>query len=315
MSFSNSQQSANVLSVAVALAARYTHPQPTFCICTFVAFALVSQLSLAAQPVRLTHDGAFKFGPTFAAGGEEILYSVHDVPNRVTLMRLRLSDGRQQVVDRALKSHQLDPVESADRRFLAFCLSTTSPQTVLIVRDQKEQTESKYTPTGGRSTARTPRISPDGKRVVFTVSQPGGQQIASVDTKCGDYKQLTDSGGTNCWPDISPDGKEIVFSSSRNGSFNIYVMNADGSDVRQVTNHPLRNMRPAWSPDGKRIAFTSVRDGNHEIYVCSTDGTDLRRITNHPARDDYPIWHPDGKRLMIVSQRNGETDLYLLELQ
>jgi Tol biopolymer transport system component len=270
--------------------------------------------SIAVEPVRLTHDGAFKFGPSFAGAGEEILYSVHDVPNRVTLMRLHLSDGHQEAVDKTLKAHQLDAVESADRRFLAFCLSSKSPQTVLIVRDRKAKTESKYTPTGGRSTARGPRISPDGERVVFTVSQPGGQQIASVNTKCGDYKRLTDSGGTNCWPDISPDGKQIAFSSSRSGSFNIYVMNADGGDVRQVTKHPLRNMRPAWSPDGKRIAFTSVRDGHHEIYISNTDGTNLQRVTNHPARDDYPIWHPDGKRLVMVSQRSGDTDLYLLEL-
>ena len=284
-----------------------------FSVC--VVIVVSAGRSVAAEPVRLTHDGAFKFSPTFAAGGEEILYSVHDVPNRVTLMRLHLSDGRQEVFDKTLQSHQLDAVESDDRRFLAFCLSTPSPQTVLIVRDRQAKTESRYTPTGGRSTARGPRISPDNQRVVFTVSQPGGQQIASVDTKCSDYKQLTDSGSTNCWPDISPDGKQIAFSSSHSGSFNIYLMNADGSDVRQVTNHPLRNMRPAWSPDGKRIAFTSVRDGNHEIYVCNTDGTNLRRVTNHPSRDDYPIWHSDGKRLVIVSQRNGDTDLYLIELK
>jgi Tol biopolymer transport system component len=283
-----------------------------FSVC--VVIAIYASRSAAAEPVRLTQDGAFKFSPTFAAGGEEIFYSVHDVPNRVTLMRLQLSDRRLEVIDKTLKAHQLDPVESSDRRFLAFCLSSGSPQTVLIVRDREEKTESKYTPTGARSTARSPRISPDNQRIVFTVSQPGGQQIASVDTKCGDYRQLTDSSGTNCWPDISPDGKQIAFSSSRGGSFNIYVMNSDGSEVRQVTNHPLRNMRPAWSPDGKRIAFTSVRDGNHEIYVSDIDGTNLQRVTNHPARDDYPIWHPDGKRLVLVSQRSGDTDLYLLEL-
>lgn len=281
----------------------------------YVVIAVSAVRCMAAEPVRLTHDGAFKFGPAFAAGGEEILYSVHDVPNRVTLMRLRLSDGHQEVIDKTLKAHQLDPAESADRRFLVFCLSSTSPQTVLIVRDRKEKTESQYTPTGARSTARGPRISPDNQRVVFTVSQPGGQQIGTVDMNCDDYKQLTESGSTNCWPDISPDGKQIAFSSSRGGSFNIYVMNTDGGDVRQVTDHPLRNMRPAWSPDGKRIAFTSARDGNHEIYVSDTDGGNLRRVTNHPARDDYPIWHPDGKRLLMVSQRSGDTDLYLLELK
>ena len=281
---------------------------------TAVAVAVAADRAPAGEPVRLTHDGAFKFGATFAADGEEILYSVHDIPNRVTLMRLHLSDGRQEVVDKTLKEHQLDPVQSRDGRFLAFCLSSKSPQTVLIVRDRKEKSQSQYTPSGSRATARTPRITPDGQRVVFTVSQPPGQQIASVNMKCADFKQLTDSSGTSCWPDISPDGKQIVFASSRSGNFNLYVMNLDGSDVRQITDHPLREMRPAWSPDGRRIAFTSVRDGNHEIYVCDADGGNLRRVTDHPERDDYAVWHPDGKRLAIVSQRRGDTDLYLLDL-
>lgn len=276
--------------------------------------ALPATQCAAAERVRLTLDGAFKFAPSFAGNGDEILYSVHDVPNRVAMMRLHLSDGRTEVIDKTLKTHQLDPVESADRRFLAFCLSSTSPQTELIVRDRKEMTESKYVPTGARSTARTPRISPDGRLVIFTVSQPGGQQIASVNMKCGDYKQLTNSSGTNCWPDISPDGKQIAFASSRGGSFDIYVMNVDGSEQRQVTHHTLRNMRPAWSPDGNRLAFTSVRDGNHEIYVSDLDGGRLRRVTNHPARDDYPVWHPDGKRLLMVSQRAGDHDLFLVAL-
>ena len=111
-------------------------------------------------------------------------------------------------------------------------------------------------PQGARSTARSPRIAADNSRIVFTLSAPGGQQIASVDMSGKNLKRLTQSSGTNCWPSISPDGSKIAFSSSRDGVFRIYTMNADGSDVTRLSGGVLRAMRPAWSPDGKQIAYT-----------------------------------------------------------
>lgn len=269
-------------------------------------------MARAAETTRITTDGALKLSPVFVDGGKSVLYCVHDEPNRVSLMRLRLSDGKSERVDAALTAHQFDADMSADGRYLCFVLTTTSPQSVLVVRDLKEGTESRFVPKDPRATARAPRIAPDSQRVAFTLSDAGGQQIASVDMKCGDLKRLTDSAGTNYWPSFSPDGKRIAFSSSRAGNFQLYTMNVDGSDVRQLTKGELRDMRPAWSPDGKRIAFASARDGNLDIYLIEVDGANLRRITSHADRDDFPIWHPDNRRLLVVSERGGESDLYLI---
>ena len=274
---------------------------------------IAAQTLTAAEPRRLTRDGVLKLAPLFAEKGETVIFAAHDEPNRVSLIRLRLSDGKQERVDPALTAHQFDADVSADGRYLCFVLTYTSPQSILVVRDLKEGTEARFIPQDARGTVRGPKISPDQQRVVFTLSDPGGQQIASVDMKGANLKRLTQSVGTNAWPAISPDGRHIAFSSSRDGSFHLYVMNADGGDVRPLTNHPLRDMRPAWSPDGKRIAFTSARDGNLEIYLIHADGTNLRRITNHPDRDDFPVWHPDGRQLLIVSERAGDSDLYLID--
>ena len=280
-----------------------------------VLLCIVPQTLTAAEPRRLTRDGTLKLAPVFVEKGDAVYFAAHDEPTRVSLLRLRLSDGRQERVDPTLTAHQLDPDVSADGRYLAFVLTYTSPQSILVVRDLKEKTESRFIPLDGRATVRNPRISPDHQRVVFTLSDAGGQQIAAVDMKGGNLKKLTESIGTNAWPAISPDGRQIVFSSSRDGSFHLYLMNADGSDVRKLTNQPLRDVHPAWSPNGKRLAFTSARDGNLEIYTIDADGTNTRRITNHPDRDDFPIWHPDGKQLLIISERAGDSDLYLVDAE
>lgn len=274
---------------------------------------LATSMLMAGEPRRLTRDGALKLAPVFVEKGESVIFAAHNEPTSVSLWRLRLSDSRQERVDPTLTAHQFDADVSADGRYLSFVLTYTSPQSILVVRDLQEKTESRFIPQDGRATVRCPRISPDLQRVVFTLSDAGGQQIAAIDMHGGNLKRLTESIGTNAWPAISPDGRQIVFSSSRNGSFHLYLMQVDGSNVRKMTDHRLRDMHPAWSPDGQRIAFTSARDGNLEIYAINADGTNTRRITNHPDRDDFPIWHPDGKQLLIVSERAGDSDLYLVD--
>jgi Tol biopolymer transport system component len=287
-----------------------------------LAFAIGCGLLVLAPPLtaaameahRLTHDGQLKFAPSFAENGDAVLYAVHDIPNRVSLRRLNVSRQAIEVLESSSAAHLLDPTCSPDGRLVCFARSSTSPQLVLVVRDLAASKEATFTPEGERSTARTPRFTPDGQRIVFTLSAPGGQQIASVNIHAGDLQRLTQSPGTNCYPAVSPDGKKIAFSSSRDGEFEIYVMNADGNDVQRLTHSPRSDLRPAWSPDGTRIAFTSTRDGNHEIYLMRADGSHVRRITHEPQRDDYPTWHPDGQRLLTIAERAGQCDLYLLKL-
>ncbi len=264
-----------------------------------------------SEPRQLTNDGMLKFAPTFVAGGQQVVYSVHDVPNRVSLMRLNLADGAKTLVYPSMQVHQFDATYSPDGRWHAFCKSSGSPQLLLVIRDEKQNTEAAFAPQDSRGTARTPRIIPDGSRVVFTLSAPGGQQICSVNMQAGDLQRITQSEGINLWPSISPDGRKIAFSSSRAGHLQLYTMNVDGTHVERLSESPTREMRPAWSPDSRRIAFTSVRDGNHEIYVMNADGSGLQRITDHPERDDFATWHPDGTHILAVAERNGRHDLWL----
>lgn len=269
---------------------------------------------IAAEPRRLTHDGRLKLAPTFVSGGREIAFSVHDVPNRVTLMRLRLSDGVETRMLPDTELHQFDVDLSRDGRYIVFARSSGSPQLTLVIKDTRENTEAEYRPLEARAGMRSPCVSPDGTRVVFGQSAPGGQQIVSVDMKAGDLKFLTRAAGINTHPDYSPDGRQIAFSSSREGDFEIYVMQADGADVRRLTESPGFDMHPAWSPDGRRIAFSSHRDGNYEIYVMNADGSNVWNLTRHLERDDFAAWHPDGTQLVSVSERNGAYDLYLFDV-
>jgi TolB protein len=284
------------------------------CAC-YMFTALVGLLSgptsWGADPTRLTTDGTLKLAPVFVDGGDAVVFATHEVPNLVSIVRLTLSDGSRRRLHPTVVNHQFDPAFSRDGRYHAYGRSSTSPQMVLVIHDAQEKKDAVFQPRDSRATARNASFSPDGSRLVFSLSDIGGHQIAIVNTQGKDLKYLTKAAGMNAWPAFSPDGHKIAFGSSRTGDFEIYVMNADGSAVRPVTHSPGLEARPAWSPDGTQIAFTSNRDGNYEIYVVSADGSNLRNATLHPARDDYPAWHPDGQRLMFVSDRDGGSDLYL----
>ena len=265
----------------------------------------------AAEPIRLTTDGTLKLAPVFISNGDEVVFATHEVPNLVSIVGLRLSDHSRRRLHPTVVNHQFDPAFSRDGRYHAYGRSSTSPQMVLVIEDTQEKKDVVFRPRESRATARNPSFAPDGSRVVFSLSDIGGHQIASVNPRGEDLKYLTKAAGMNAWPAYSPDGRKIAFGSSRSRDFEIYVMNADGSDVVPLTLSLGLDARPAWSPDGKRIAFTSNRDGNYEIYVMNADGSNPRNATSHPARDDHPTWHPDGRRLLFVSDRDGGSDLYL----
>lgn len=116
-----------------------------------------------------------------------------------------------------------------------------------------------------------PRISPDGKSILFGSQKLGDFEIFVMDIKGGNEKRLTNSPGIDSRPAWSPDGKRIAFTSNRDGNYEIYVMNADGTGVRRITNHKERDDFPAWYPDGKRLVFVGERDGSLDLYMVDVD--------------------------------------------
>ncbi|MFN0199085.1 MAG: TolB family protein [Planctomycetaceae bacterium] len=290
----------------------YLRSQQSIRLALSIAFlVLTTSIVIGSEPARLTTDGTMKFSPVFFPGENAVVYCLHEEPTRVALWKLNLTDGTKSRLYEPESSHQFDAAFSSDGRYHCFCRSSTSRQLVLIIKDTESLTETEFQPPGElRSTIRTPSFTRDDSRILFTLSAPGGLQIASVDIHGKDLKHLTQSAGANYWPSLSPDGRQIVFSSSRGGNLDLYVMSSEGGDAKQLTNTKSRNIRPAWSPDGKRIAFTSARDGNYEVYAIESDGSNLVRVTEHPERDDYARWSPTGDFLLTVSERNGEFDLY-----
>jgi dipeptidyl aminopeptidase/acylaminoacyl peptidase len=115
----------------------------------------------------------------------------------------------------------------------------------------------------------SPVISPDGRNVLFTVTQTDWENNRYdseiwISKNAGIPFQLTNNpDGNSGNPQWSPDGKWISFTSSRDDKNQVYVINAEGGEAFPVTGEKNGVGAFEWSPDGKRIAFT-VQEENEK---------------------------------------------------
>jgi dipeptidyl aminopeptidase/acylaminoacyl peptidase len=130
------------------------------------------------------------------------------------------------------------------------------------------QTAAKHVPTVEElmtlKTAGSPRLSPDGTRVAYTVTETDFGQDAYVthiwlaDAASGEAIQLTRGKKSCSGPAWSPDGKWLAFTSSRaDDKSQIFVIRPDGGEAVQLTKAETGVNGFAWAPDGKTIAFTA----------------------------------------------------------
>src|SRR5467141_2680809 len=117
-----------------------------------------------------------------------------------------------------------------------------------------------------------PRISPDGKRVVYEVQKANGEENAFdrslwiVDTVTGESHALTSAKKSSTNAAWSPDGKWIAFLSDRPGQIKdtpegkkqLYFISADGGEAQQLTKTENDVNDFDWAPDSKRIAFSTI---------------------------------------------------------
>jgi len=150
-----------------------------------------------------------------------------------------------------------------------------------------------------------PRFSPDGNRVIMSMSQQGNTDIYSMDLRTRQVLRVTNHPSINTSPSYSPDGQRIVFNSDRGGTQQVYTMTSGGENVQRISFGTGRYSTPVWSPRGDLIAFTKQTEGEFYIGVMRPNGQDERLLTR-AFLVEAPTWAPNGRVVMYF--RQGPTD-------
>ena len=154
--------------------------------------------------------------------------------------------------------------------------------------------------TSGRSTALTPRYSPDYSKLAYLSYEDGNPRIYIYDIASGQQVLVTESSNPTFAPRWSPDGQYILYSMAIGGNTDIYRVPVTGGRPLRLTDSPGIDVGGSYSPDGSRIVFESDRSGEQQIYVMNADGTGQRRISFFGGRAGTPEWSPRGDQIAFT---------------
>ena len=157
---------------------------------------------------------------------------------------------------------------------------------------------------------RTPRISPDGRRLAVAT---GEGSILIYDLERGGDPQRFTSEGVNINPVWTPTGDRLTFSSTRSGRLNIYWQPADGSgEAEQLTRSDNQQYAQSWSPNGQVLAFEEIRpETDSDIMLLYLEGRSVEEQHVTSDREATPRFSPDGKWLAYHSGSGESEQLYV----
>lgn len=167
-----------------------------------------------------------------------------------------------------------------------------------------------------------PCISPDGTKVAFTMSPPGGgkeflRYIAVVEVATGTTKIFKDTPSNNCFgPVWSPDGSQLLFEIDVENNWRLGLLNADGSGFRFFKlpdgNHESGWWSLTWAPDAKSIFCQDLEKicqfGVNGDLLASWEIGKIIPKADLDSSERLSI-SEDGKRLLINASMDEEDSL------
>jgi dipeptidyl aminopeptidase/acylaminoacyl peptidase len=107
-------------------------------------------------------------------------------------------------------------------------------------------------------------VSPDGKRIVYTVAYYSVPQNKS--------------------------NREV------------FVMNSDGTDNRQITHTAFQENGVKWIKGGMKIGFLSNDDGSSQLYEMNADGSGRMKLSTYNGDVEGYSFSPDGKKILFIAE-------------
>ncbi len=155
-----------------------------------------------------------------------------------------------------------------------------------------------------------PSLSPNGKRVVYSIYSPGGEGgVCIVDVDDPKKKIQIDASGWGA--DWSPDGVHVAYARGNN----LILYNVDDGTSEEIfdgNSSPLRRIywNFSWSTDGRQLAFKASTKYSESILavVDAKKGGHGFKVLYEGEIYECVDWTPDGKQIIVAMRDPNRKD-------
>lgn len=171
--------------------------------------------------------------------------------------------------------------------------------------------------TSGESAEISPKISADGRFLIYISNRSGQMNVWRSDTNGINTTQLTDSSNVK-EAIISPDGNSVFYLAQEpdNSFETLWQISIDGGKPVQFTKQPT--LSPRISPDGKSIACSifNAETNKMNLAVLSAENGEVVKYPETPQNNELPYidWSKDGNSLFVVLKQVKPYSLWRLSL-
>ena len=163
-----------------------------------------------------------------------------------------------------------------------------------------------------------PRLSPDGKRVVFnTTSDDWDLSIYDVARRLVTSLPMADDQSIGVW---SPDSTKVAFGSGFSGTGRLFIRSADGNGAPEPLNFGDVGKREpgrlsnanTWTPDGASLVVWSIRNDGSGLWLLPLkEKAEARLLFTDPTGALEADFSPDGRWLAYTSGDFGRNEVYV----
>jgi Tol biopolymer transport system component len=154
-----------------------------------------------------------------------------------------------------------------------------------------------------------PRVSPDGRDVMFDTGDDGAIWIAKL-SDLASRRRVT-SEGRNRGPMYSGDGQRVLFINDHEGAETLFWKSATGADMPELVTKPARAPE-SWSSQQQRFSFITFNQMDYDVWTYSLAekrATPFAAVQGSPQHSSR--FSPDGRWIAYVSGETGRLEVYV----
>jgi Tol biopolymer transport system component len=158
-----------------------------------------------------------------------------------------------------------------------------------------------------------PRVSPDGKRVVFVTEDDREAVVWTYEVSGATAMHRVTFGGKNRYPIWTSDGERIVFQSDREGDAGIFWQRADGTGTAErltTADKDTAQVPESWSPKDDGFLFRATKGTLNTLLFYSLK--DRKATTFGDVTSAWPtnaVFSPDGRWVAYEAGGKGSIDV------